>query len=889
MKQNGVSDDALRLYLFQYSLTHHATTWYDRLPRNSIQSFDDVMRKFLSKYFPHSMVTKSRNEITNFRQDPNESLFEAWECYKFSIDRCLNHNMLLVTQIDTFYNGLTLRHRDTINAAAGGTFMKKRPEECTPLNENCSAVLLKKLFEKLRDPGKFLIPCNFPELEEYLALADLGAGINLMPLSVWKKLSLSKLTPTCMTIELANQSVAFSVGVAEDVFVKVGKFYFPADFVVVDYDVNPRVPLILGRPFLMTARALIEVHDGFPGYFQILIDLKDQEKTTFTCPYGKFAYRRMPFGLCNAPGMFQRCMMAIFHDMIKETIEVFMDDFSVFEDSFSLCLSHLDKMLKRCEDTNLVLNWEKCYFMVKGGIVLGHKIYKSGIEVNRAKVYVIAKLPHPTSVKENLAADHLSRLENPHQGNLEKKEINETFPLETLRMISSHSDSSTSWFADIANYHAGNFVVKGMSSQQKKFFKDQTDETPQNAIQVCEIFDVWGIDFMGPFSSSRGNKYILVAVDYLSKWVEAKALPTNDARVVVKFLKSLFSRFGTPRAIISDRSTHFCNDQFAKVMLKYEVTHRLSTMYHPQTSRQVEVSYRGLKDILERTIKQAYFFTNEESSDSSSPPTIPPPQVHIAPSTGLPPSLVLPLPIFNPQVFFVHEELLPPKEQIFKIGKSSIKMHPKHHEKQIEDILNYIEELSFHRIGKMEEKIVNGSMIIQRDFDELKTELEKVHSQISRLQKKHIGQKDQIAFACFRISTLEITLKDIQARHQKAPKRTSTSAAPAMNQAAIRQLIDDRVVAALEAQAANMANTDNTNRNPEPRETLAARKCTYKEFMSCHLSTSMVRKELLVSFVGLSDLNQYFLIATVPRTAKLNLLLVLLPRMPCLGGIPMLE
>ncbi|GJS53119.1 reverse transcriptase domain-containing protein [Tanacetum coccineum] len=121
---------------------------------------------------------------------------------------------------------------------------------------------------------------------------------------------------------------------------------------------------------------------------------------------------------------------------------------------------------------------------------------------------------------------------------------------------------------------------------------------PQNSIQVCEIFDVWGIDFMGPFPSSRGNKYILVAVDYLSKWVEAKALPTNDARVVCKFLKSLFARFGAPRAIISDRGTHFCNDQLQKVMLKYGVTHRLSTAYHPQTSGQVEVSNRGLKEFL---------------------------------------------------------------------------------------------------------------------------------------------------------------------------------------------------------------------------------------------------------------------------------------------------
>ncbi|GJV73302.1 reverse transcriptase domain-containing protein [Tanacetum coccineum] len=154
-------------------------------------------------------------------------------------------------------------------------------------------------------------------------------------------------------------------------------------------------------------------------------------------------------------------------------------------------------------------------------------------------------------------------LKIPHQIKLEKKEITETFPLETLGMVTFHGDD---------NAH------------------------------VCELFDMWRIDFMGPFPSSKGNKYILVAVDYLSKWVEAKALPTNDARVVCKFLKSLFARFGAPRAIISDRGTHFCNDQFAKVMLKYGVTHRLSTAYHPQTSGQVEVSNRGLKRILERTV-----------------------------------------------------------------------------------------------------------------------------------------------------------------------------------------------------------------------------------------------------------------------------------------------
>ncbi|GKC48192.1 reverse transcriptase domain-containing protein [Tanacetum coccineum] len=406
--------------------------------------------------------------------------------------------------------------------------------------------------------------------------------------------------------------------------------------------------------------------DGFSGYFQIPIDPQDQEKTTFTCPYETFSCRRMPFGLCNAPGTFQRCMMAIFHDMIEETMKVFMDDFSVFEDSFSSCRSHLDKMLKRCEDTNLVLNWEKCHFMVKEGIVLDHKILKSGIEVDRAKVGVIAKLPPPTSVKgiwsflghageafETLKkkiiealilvapdwdlpfeimydtsdfaigavlgqpADHLSRLENPHQSDPEKKEITETFPLETLGMVTFCGDSNTPWFADIANYHAGNFIVKGMSSQQKKkFFKDIKHyfwDDPylfricaNQVIRWCvygqEAVDILTACHNGPTGGHHGANY--TAKKSLIP-VEAKSLFARfgtPRAIICRFLKSLFARFGTPRAIISDRGTHFCNDQFAKVMLKYEVTHRLSTAYHPQTSRQVEVSNRGLKRILERTV-----------------------------------------------------------------------------------------------------------------------------------------------------------------------------------------------------------------------------------------------------------------------------------------------
>nr|GEX75074.1 reverse transcriptase domain-containing protein [Tanacetum cinerariifolium] len=261
-------------------------------------------------------------------------------------------------------------------------------------------------------------------------------------------------------------------------------------------------------------------------------DLKDQEKTTFTCPYGTFAYMRMSFGLCNAPGTFQQCMMAIFHDMIEQTVEVFMDDFSVFGNSFSTCLTNLEKMLKWCEDTKLDLNWEKSHFMVKEVI--------------------------DTKGAKNYAADHLSRLENPYENVFDPKEINETFPLEYVNKV-AHQDPSTLWFADFANYHAKKFIIKDQIIHRCVVVQEAIDilkayhSGPTGGHYRANYTAKKGIDFMGPFPSSKGNKYILVAVDHLSKWVEANALPTNDARVVVKFLKSLFSRFETPKAIISDR------------------------------------------------------------------------------------------------------------------------------------------------------------------------------------------------------------------------------------------------------------------------------------------------------------------------------------------------
>nr|GFA64726.1 reverse transcriptase domain-containing protein [Tanacetum cinerariifolium] len=269
-------------------------------------------------------------------------------------------------------------------------------------------------------------------------------------------------------------------------------------------------------------------------------------------------------------------MMSIFHDMIEKTMEVFMDEFSVFGDSFSSCLTNLDKMLERCEETNLVLNWEKCYFMCREGIVLGHKISKSGIEIDRAKVDVIAKLPHPTTVKD--VRSFLG-----HAG----------FYRRFIQDFSKITRPMTHLLEKETPFEFSKECINAFDTLKKKL-----TEAP-----ILVVPD-WNLPFELICDASD---YAIGAVlgqpfDYLSKWVEAKTLPTNDARVVVKFLKSLFSRFGIPRVIISDRGNHFCNDQFTRVMIKYGVTHWLATAYHPYKSGQVEVSNRGLKRILEKTV-----------------------------------------------------------------------------------------------------------------------------------------------------------------------------------------------------------------------------------------------------------------------------------------------
>ena len=555
-------------------------------------------------------------------------------------------------------------------------------------------------------------------------------------------------------------------------------------------------------------------------------------------------------------------MMAIFSNMVERTIEIFMDDFSVMGNSFDNYLENLRTVLARCKETNLVLNWEKCHFMVQEGIVLGHRISARRIEVDRAKIEAIEKLPPPSSVKgirsflghtgfyrrfikdfsqiakllsnllvqgipfefdsqclhafsvlkdklisapivvapdwsfpyelmcdasdfaigamlgqkrekifqviyyasrtlndaqlnyattvkellaivfafdkfrpylignkvvvhtdhsaikylmtkkdvkprlirwvlllqefdveikdkkgtENLVADHLSRLE----GARDDVPVNDEFPDEKLLAI--EDKRAVPWFADYVNYLVAKVVPPEFNYQQKKrffahlkhyyweepilyrhcadqvirrcvpedemhsilnhchtlpcgghfggqrtaakvlqsgfywpsLFKDahqfvstcdkcqrmgnisRKDEPPMHPILEVELFDLWGIDFMGPFSASYNNLYILLVVDYVSKWVEAIPTRTNDAKVVAQFLRShIFSRFGTPRALITDNGTHFSNKVIDKVLQKYGVRHRTSLAYHPQSNGQAEVSNREIKSILEKTVNNS--------------------------------------------------------------------------------------------------------------------------------------------------------------------------------------------------------------------------------------------------------------------------------------------
>nr|GEU99150.1 reverse transcriptase domain-containing protein [Tanacetum cinerariifolium] len=324
LKYKNVSHDAIKLMLFPFYLEGAARTWLEKEPPRSIHTCKDLISKFVNYFFPPSKPTNLKNDIMNFQQRFNETYSEACDRFKDLLYKCPHHGFSELHQINTFYNSLIRSNQDSLNAIASGNLLNCTPRDALTIIENKSKVrisrnkpvvtkvntttsssspslniialtdIVKELmlmnkanqqasvkaveetcvtcggphpyYECLATGGNTFDACattgtyNQGGLESCMALADLGASINLMRLSIWKKLSLPNLTPTRMTLELATRSFAYPAGISEDVFVQAGKFTFPADFVVVDYDVDPHVPLILGRLFLRTAHALVDVH-----------------------------------------------------------------------------------------------------------------------------------------------------------------------------------------------------------------------------------------------------------------------------------------------------------------------------------------------------------------------------------------------------------------------------------------------------------------------------------------------------------------------------------------------------------------------------------------------------------------------------------------------------
>ncbi|GJX95951.1 reverse transcriptase domain-containing protein [Tanacetum coccineum] len=572
------------------------------------------------------------------------------------------------------------------------------------LSDESSAILQNKVPPKLGDPGGwFLISCNFNKAFLCNALADFGVSINLMPYSLYAKLSLKTLKPTKISVRLANRSFQYPVGIAENMFVKVCKFTFPADFVILKMEEDSKVPIILGRPFLYTTDAVIRVKQKQlnlgVGTKQMIFHIDSAMKHSYsnddTCFIIDVIDEILEEDFDALLDEGSEILHSIKGTILKEKLFAGFDEFMAMtadensesesdteEPPFEKITFNTDYKIKtslREPPTDLKLkslldNLEYVFLEEPSFIPViissqlseenknkltivhtDHSVIRHLFKKQDAKPclirWILLLQEFDIKIKDrkgtkNVVADHLSWIENDKTS--DDSEVDDKFPGEALMEINTRDEP---WFTDFANYLVSDIIPKGMTYQQKnKIFSDlkhyfweepylfkvcfdgmirrcvsgpetrtildqchhkptgrhygpntttkkvldsgfywstiikeahtqvrlceacqntgnisKRDEMPLNNIQVCEIFDIWGIDFMGPFPKSYKFEYISVTVDYVSKWAEAQALPTNDAIVVITFLKKLFCRFRMPKNLISDRGTHFCNKIMEKL------------------------------------------------------------------------------------------------------------------------------------------------------------------------------------------------------------------------------------------------------------------------------------------------------------------------------------
>nr|GEV44754.1 reverse transcriptase domain-containing protein [Tanacetum cinerariifolium] len=705
---NGVTDDAL---LFPHSLTHHATAWFDRWPRNSITTFEKMAKMFLGKYFPPSMVTKLRNEITNFRQRPDELLFEAWEGYKLSIDRCTNHNMLPVTQIDTFYNGLTLRHRDIINAAAGGTFMKRPLKaKMAEINKNLMKVLqinqqVKEVTHNCETYGGPHSYNDFPatvgqtqNVYDAGAYNQSGASLGQNPPSAYQT-SAYQASGYQAPVHQAPIPQPQIVTTTENMFgqfIKMntasssGSRTLPSNIITnpkedlkgittrsgIAYQ-GPTIPTTSSPPQVVERKTevtkdtmpptnngitkdvqplVIQVETQIPNFEPVVAPVVELVKAPVSAskpnlkssiPYPSRLYDQklcdkandrkekcfqifqdLNFNISFADALIGRALIDVYEGELTlrvgnkaitfnldqtlrysanydamsvnqiELIDIACEEYSQEVLGFSvsgnptpsteLIVSIYSPTLTPFGDSDFLLEEtdaflaiddepispkiDNFYYDSEGDILLLEELFNDDPSSPPLPLQEL-KVVEPKNEKSFIDEPPVVELKDlpPHleyeflEGDdklpiIIAKDLKDEEKTAFIKVLKSHKQA-LAWkpliFLRLAIIDPPRDIMAQTTPPKRCLTLGkilQRDEMPQNSIQVCKILDIWGIDFMGPFPSLRGNKYILVVVDYLSKWVEAKTLPTNDVRVVCKILKSLFARFGTPRAIISDRA-----------------------------------------------------------------------------------------------------------------------------------------------------------------------------------------------------------------------------------------------------------------------------------------------------------------------------------------------